>query len=276
MIPIKKINNEKVIVLNTKEENYKQNKGYKICPKLNANIFLVGRKASGKSSVINTILHRCIDKDTFVYGFVSTHLKDPTYIAIKEWMDKKEIKYEFHDNIIDGKINYLAVIIDKLKKEVEAIPLKEEEKEETIEEDPYNNYSILEEEEIEEGIKIKYKKKLKTPKYIFLFDDMSEQLKNTQVSVLLKNHRHYISKCIVSSQYPLDLKLDGRKQIDIWILFSGMQLEKLQQIYFNSDIRISFELFLAMYQQATLTQYSFFYMMNGMEFRERFDKKFLI
>jgi hypothetical protein len=119
MLKTEKINNEKVFVLQTEPEDITKNKGYKLIPNLNTNIFLVGRKASGKSSVIFTILKKCMDKETKLYAFVGTHSKDPTYIAIKEWLDLQEIKYEFFDNIIDGKTNHLSDILTNLKKDEE-------------------------------------------------------------------------------------------------------------------------------------------------------------
>ena len=83
----------------------------------------------------------------------------------------------------------------------------------------------------------KRKPKKVCPKHIFIFDDIGNELKLPSIS----QHRHLKSKVIISSQYLNDLSVQGRKNIDYWILFKGQTLEKLEIVYRDADINIPFE-----------------------------------
>lgn len=275
-----KINNEQVKILKAPSEDIKNIKGYKIVPKLNCNIFIVGRKECGKSSVIYTLINKFCGKNTFVHGFVGTHQNDEKYKAIKEYLDKKGIQYIFYDSITDGKKNHLNDLLEELRKHNEDEEKKQikdmnkQEEEEEDDDDPYSPYTVLHNKETDDGISFKVKKELKTPKHLFLFDDMSDELKNPKVAVLLKEHRHYNSKCIISSQYPLDIITSSRKQIDLWILFGGMDYDKLEKLYENGSFAITFEEFLKVYYDSTKEKHNFLYIFNGIHYRHNFNTKY--
>ena len=121
----------------------------------------------------------------------------------------------------------------------------------------------------------KRKPKKIAPEYIFIFDDISTDLKSPDVSKLVKQNRHYKSKVIISSQYPLDIQPQSRRQIDYWLLFAGHDKEKLEKIYHDADLNIDFDLFLKIYHEATEIKYHFLYIdTNNSEFRKDFNFKF--
>ena len=66
------------------------------------------------------------------------------------------------------------------------------------------------------------KDRFQTPEYIFILDDLSDEMGSASVTALLKKNRHFRCKVILSSQYPNDLSKSARKQIDIWILFKSL------------------------------------------------------
>src|SRR5690606_19545696 len=98
-----------------------------------------------------------------------------------------------------------------------------------------------------------------SPKIIFVLDDLGSQLKANSVDDLLKTNRHYHSKVLISSQYPHDLSIQGRRQLDYCLLFGGMTIEKLQILYNDFDLNIDFDLFHKLYQHATEKKYQFLY-----------------
>ncbi len=171
--------------------------GYDLIPLMFANIFVCGRKGSGKTTVVFNLLKNCTDKDTKVIIFANTINSDSNWIFIKEWLGKHKYTAECYSSIMDGKINLLDQIMHELqeadRKEQEQIALIKEEKD-------HPKIEIVKFDSNRNSIKIKVKKKKKVaPKYFFIFDDISNELKDKEVTLLLKNLRHYKSKTILSS-----------------------------------------------------------------------------
>ncbi len=110
------------------------------------------------------------------------------------------------------------------------------------------------------------------PEVIFVFDDMASQLKDPNVTQLLKTNRHYKSKVIISSQYLKDMLPEARRQIDYWIMFGGIPEEKLETIREDADLAVSQPEFSAIYHFATREKYNFLYIdaTNG-TFRRNFN-----
>ena len=101
---------------------------------------------------------------------------------------------------------------------------------------------------------------------------MSGELKTPSFTELLKEHRHYLCKVIISSQYWNDIAVEARKQIDYVLLFKGLgqSISKLKEIYDNCDPPISFETFLDIYRFCTAEQFNFMYMTRLGDFRKNF------
>ena len=82
-------------------------------------------------------------------------------------------------------------LIAKAKQEQEDKKNKSKDK---LPKDGLNLFDNLEE-------KPERKTKKIVPEYIFVFDDMSDELQNKNIATLLKKHRHFKTKIICSSIY---------------------------------------------------------------------------
>ena len=82
-VATRKVNNVKVRQIpRLGEEDKRPIKGCELCAQLYANIFLIAKKESGKTTVIYNILDRCAGRDTMVFAFVSTLNNDANWAAI--------------------------------------------------------------------------------------------------------------------------------------------------------------------------------------------------
>ena len=181
-------------------------------------------------------------------------------------LDKKEIEHFEYTSITEDKENYLEQIITDLQEKPE-----EEIKEEKIKVKYIKCEESSDEEEEE------YKPKKIAPEHVFLFDDMSNQLSNKYVNVLLKKNRHFLSKVIISSQYLHDLKPEAILNLDYMLMFGNIPLEKLKIVYNNLDLSIDFNLFLDLYENATKEKFNFLYAdIRNELFRKNFNMAFEI
>ena len=260
-------------------------KGYDVIPSLYGNIFICAKKKSGKTTVLFNILKKCVDKDTHVIFFVSTFYNDQSYAKIKEWLDKNDIQHDIYTALKEAKSNHLGTIINRLHTEAELEQkMKEENKEEDKKDNPekeiMKKFNILvEETETEYKFKIKKEKKIKkAPKIMFIFDDISSELRNNaDFRKLLKQNRHYKSKTIVSSQWVSDLFPDSRAQQDVWLLFGGHSDDKLEEIYKACNLPITIENFINIYRFATEEPYSFLMIdVRDATFRKNFNEQILL
>jgi hypothetical protein len=259
---IKQINNEIVRKVPLKEpEDTRLAKGHRLFPELNANIGIIAKKNSGKSTVINTTIRRCAGPNTKIYVFCSTLDYDKNWIAIRDWAREKGIYFEGHTSIVDSnKVNHLKLIIDEL------IELKEEQQNETTPEKKWGDESDDEEEEKPR------RSKYQEPEYMFILDDLSTEIKNPSVAALLKINRHFHSKTILSSQFLNDLKPDARLQLDYYLLFKGLPRLKIDDVYSKADLSLPLDDFNKMYHFATEEPYSFLYIdVRKDKFRRNFN-----
>lgn len=220
------------------------------------NVFLCARKKSGKTSCIFKIIKECCNKDTIVVIFCSTIYKDAGWQNIRKYLDMKKIEHIDHTSIksLDG-VDQLEAIINELQMNAEQ---EEKDKLNSVKKEPKKVNPLLcgdDEDDLE--ITCKRKSKYKVNDYMFIFDDISNELKSKSLIGLLKKNRHFKASCLVSSQYVLDLDPQSRKQIDTWMIFRGQTLEKLQTIFKEADVSIPFDEFVEIYKKATEIPYSF-------------------
>lgn len=220
------------------------------------NVFLCARKKSGKTSCIFKIIKECCNKDTIVVIFCSTIYKDAGWQNIRKYLDMKKIEHIDHTSIksLDG-VDQLESIINELQLDAEQ---EEKDKLNPVKKEPKKVNPLLcgdDEDDLE--ITCKRKSKYRVPDYLFIMDDISNELKSKSLIGLLKKNRHFKATCLISSQYVLDLDPQSRKQVDTWMIFRGQTLEKLQIIYKEADISIPFDEFLEIYRKATETPFSF-------------------
>lgn len=238
-------------VVSQTEHNAKNVKGYKLVPQPIYTMFACARKASGKTSVINTMVEKTTDKRTVFWIFCSTYRIDPTWQAIIKYLKNRGNQVNCFDSITEGKDNLLLEIVNGLAEESVVEPEPEPEIPKVL------------------GTKLNFgtgekKKKEYRPKKIacqnlFILDDISQQLKNPAVTKLLKEHRHSKSSVIISSQYLHDLPPESIMQLNYILLFRSFSQEKIQVIHKLLDVSIPFEQFWGLYKHCVIEPYSFMY-----------------
>ena len=240
---------------------------------LYSNIFICARKKSGKSNLIYNIIKKCSNKRTKILIFSPTYHKDAIYNEkLTELMDKKRIDYEIcHDIINENGENLLEEFIDC--EENKNSMSSDEEELEGDEVRPLN--PIVFDHPQEEKKKRKPKIKILSPETIIIIDDCSHSLKDAVVSKLLKINRHLKTKVIISSQNLTDMYLQSIRQLDYLIVFKGLKtnIQKLKQIYDNTDLTPSFDEFKKIYEYATEGNYNFLYIdVVNSAFRKNFNE----
>ena len=265
---LQQINDVKITPAPVHKKDNREILGKDMMPILYSNTFICCKKNSGKTTLIYNILKRIANRETKIIGFVSTHDKDPTYQRIKEMLDKKKIQNDWFSSIHED--GALQKTLDEMK---ERVFTDDESSSDEEDEEP----QIL---RTDDEIRIKYKKrkpKKISAKYVLIFDDLSNEIKNPLLTQLFKKNRHYRSKILVSSQYLHDLPPQSRTQIDNLILGKGLSDEKIKEAFKYGDISIPLEEFQELYEDATREKYNFLYVIPSLdEYRKNFNKKYII
>jgi|GEM_PF-2388479 len=243
-------------------------KGGQLIPEVYANIFICAKKKSGKSQVINKLLRECVGRNTKIYFFVSTLYKDPLYKHILTWLDKKGIAHDDFTSLKEDGMDVLKEVIEQQLQQAE---------EEDDEDMPKPRQLIrTNEDEDEDEPKEKKEKKI-APEVLFIFDDLSRQLRSPTLAYLLKMHRHIKSKCIISSQYPNDLEPESLQQMDFVLLFKGHPAGKIEKLWADCDLATGLPLFKQLYAHATKNKYNFLFISTRDEtFRKNFNKQYIV
>ena len=274
MYRVEKLNDEavrEVPLPSSQKKDTRPFKGADLYPILYSNIFMCAKKKSGKTSTIFHSLKKCCGPNTKIIAFCSTLNRDPSWETIREWAEKKNLVFMGFTGIFDeedGSDRLKELVTDLQKREDK----KEEEEEEPEENPVVKGYS-------EPAKEKKRKKKLpkyQSPEFIFILDDLSDELKSPSVIKLLKNHRHFRCKTIISTQYPNDLPPGGRMQMDYFILFKDHPKHKIAEIHQNAGVSADVDELWKIYKFATQEPYSFLYIdraENG--FRKNFNTKIL-
>ena len=270
-LKVSKINNEKVTAIplvGEGKDDKKPIKGYNVLPAIFCNLFILAKKQMGKTTLIYKVLKDCIDPRTKVYAFVSTLNKDKNWKAIKRYCKKHNIEFNGYTSIIENDVNILANLVHRLQEEAEDSDDEDEKPEKKV------NHIICNDDDCDEDDKPKKRYKYRVPEYMFILDDLSDELMNPAVVALVKKHRHFFSKVIIGNQYWNDFQKSARKQMDFMIIFGEEPLDKLDEIYKQLRLNISFEKFFELYEFATKEKYSFLYIdINNCEYRKNFDLK---
>jgi len=244
MFRTKTINNEKVHdIKREKAIDTRPIRGSNLFPELYCNIYYCARKKVGKTLAIFMTLKRCAGPKTRIVVFCATLHKDDTWREIEKWAESKGLPFLGYTSLEDDDGS------DRLK-----VLVKELENAEEVEEKA-PNFLDSESESDEEEVKEKYQ----SLEYIFVLDDLSDELHTRSLTGFLKKHRHFKAKIIVSSQYLNDLLPAARKQLDYWILFQGHSREKIDDIYKSANLSIPQDEFYEMYKFATEKPFSFLY-----------------
>ena len=161
--------------------------GYDYFPTLYSNIYICSKRRSGKTTLIYNILKHCTSNKTNVVIFCSTVHRDSTYKLILEMLAKKKINVVSYDHFLEGKENVLNGILEELNTELEAA----EEEKIAKAEAKLNPKPKIELFSVDEPIKGKERKPKKlAPEYIFIFDDLGNDLRHPSITQLCKVSRH--------------------------------------------------------------------------------------
>lgn len=224
------------------------------------NVYICAKKKSGKSQLIYNITKRMLKKNLIVFIFCSTVNKDDTYKALTKMIEDKG-NHLFVFNSLDDE-NGLTECLEVLESTEEITEAGEDEKREC-------------------EMLFRPKKKSKKqpppppPEYLLIFDDLSNQLRDSRIAHLLKRNRHLRATIILSSQYLHDLPPTATSNIDVWIIFPLMIKEKVLEIHKRADLAIEPERFYELYKQATNKQYNFLFIdSNREEYRHNLNERY--
>lgn len=227
--------------------------------------FICAKRKSGKTSTLAHILQKTSDKKTVFWIFCPTTKVDTSWISLIKILEEKGNVVHVFDSIMDGKINLLNEIINDLSNP------------EPIEKKTDKPAPLIIKIKTEEDVKQKkeYKPKKLAPKHIFVFDDISNELKNVSVSTLLKKSRHFQSAVYVSSQYANDLQPMSIKQLDYFLCFKSFSRDKLEHIHRLLDLSIDLNQFYNIYDFCFENSkgYDFLYIdVRNQLYRKNFNK----
>jgi hypothetical protein len=251
MLSYKKINKQSVKPVPITVIPKDKIRGKDIFEELYCNVFICARKKSGKSSLIWKILKECVGRDTKIVIFAATVDKDSVYKHIVKHFEKKGNDVITYTSIKEDGIDNLNSILQTLR--VDDGSESDEEEEKVIAPKPFK-FGIE-----KDRPKRKRKEKLISPEIIFIFDDLSTELRSKSVDTLLKSNRHYKCKVLLSSQWMNDMLPSSLRQLDYCILFGGHDLVKLEKIHRDLDLSIKYEDFIKLYNEVTAKKYNFLY-----------------
>ena len=271
MIKFRKLNNIKVKPIRTPDdENTRPPRGEKLISTAYANIGLIGKKKTGKSSCIATMLKAFCGPKTKVHIFCSTVLIDPTYIALGEWMDSKGIEYYPSTSLKsdDGfdLIEDILKIDEDMFKEDEGTDEKGEVQLKLLDLDPKPKE------------RKPRKSKYKEINRLFVFDDISNELNSTSLRRLMKMHRHIRSKILLSTQWLNDIPPQSISQLDYTFLFKNIIPDKLTEAHKKLDLSLDLNVFINMYEDITKDKklFNFLYITRFEEYRKNFNELIII
>jgi len=273
------------------EEDKRPVKGGDIFPLLYCIIYLLAKKNSGKTVVIFNICKQCAGKNTKFIFISSTVYKDKTWKFMTDYFEEKGnevLKYTDLYDTEDG-----TNVIEEFIKENQFDD--EEDKQDTKELPPpkigsgirflplvpINNTQVKNSIEFPNkvdnqkagGSKKEKKTKYVYPEYIIVLDDQGKGMRDKSVEFLMKRHRHFRTKLILSGQTLKDLNPAELQQIDYALVFPKLPDMQLKELRERMQLNIPEDELFKYYKQATEEKYNFLYIAsNNTELRENFNK----
>jgi len=269
MFKEKKINNVSIKPLvSTTGLDPTKIKGGNLIPSVYGVTFLCAKRKSGKTSTLAEILQKTSDKKTTYWIFCPTHKVDSSWTTLIKLLEGKGNCVNIFDSIMDGKTNTLDVIMNDLSNP----EIEEEDSKEPL----VKPSCKLKFDNEEEKKKKEYKPKKLAPEHIFVFDDISHELKNPAVATLLKKSRHFKSAVYLSFQYPLDIRPECWKQCEFCLCFKSFSRDKLEHIHKHQDLTCDLETFYNIYDYVfrdPSEKYNFLYIdVRDQLYRKNFNK----
>lgn len=187
------------------------------------NIFIVGRKESGKTNLILNILRNIVDPKTIIVLFCSTHDTSTMWKFIKQEFASQIAAFTSiveHDIKTKKDINNLDAFIARMKKP---------------------------------------KRNLEDNNYIVIFDDISDETRNKSLKKLFKENRHYKTTTIASSQSAKDLLPGCISQLGICLMLDGIDDDNVEHLRSHMGLWFRPKDFIRAYKVATAKKYDFLY-----------------
>ena len=268
MIKTKKINDFRISKIKLPALSEKKIRGGDLLP-IYSNTFICAKKNSGKTTVIFNILKKCVDKDTIVDLFVSTIEKDRSWLQIVDYLKNKGVTVNQSMSTVGPNGD------DLIRKIIDQPVVFSDDEDSDSEDEPNTSYISLHNTEPDDKPKPRKRRKTKmAQKRIIILDDIGNELKKPSIDQLLKVNRHLHSKVILSSQYLNDLSPQARRQIDVWLLFTGCKKEKLSTVMRDCDTHLDYDVFEQVYKYATAKKYNFLYIdCHNSKFRKNFNEE---
>jgi hypothetical protein len=232
--------------------------------------FLCAKRKSGKTSVLAHILQKTSDKKTVFWIFCPTNKVDSSWITLIKLLEDRGSQVNVFDSIVDGKVNLLdEIVADLSNPEPDIIDKNDNEPQP-------KGIKLNFGDDVKEKKKQEYKPKKLAPAHIFVFDDISNELKNPALVALCKKSRHFKASVYISSQYIHDLQPQTLKQLDYFLCFKSFSRDKLEHIHRVLDLTIDIDKFYNIYDFCfeNTKGYDFLYIdVRDQEFRKNFNKK---
>ncbi len=225
----------------------------------------------------------CTSPKTHIIIFCSTLYNDENWVEIRRWLEKRGNPTDAYTSTNEDGEDQIQNLYQTFTDEAKEREQKDDEPDdEDLHAKTDKICAYFDKHNIDKNKKEKKEKKEKhlAPKYVIIFDDISNELKSTWFIKLMKESRHFLTKIIIGTQYLHDIKPETLAQVGLWLIFKGMTKEKLELIHQRTDITIPFEQFWLAYKLATkLTQkeqHPFFYVdVRHEELRRKFNKEII-
>ena len=233
--------------------------GHELFDQLAASIYISAGTKSGKTTLISHILDQCIDKNTTVYIFAPTVNIDKTYAHIMKRLKKRNIPYEAYPhfidpdghNLLDGIVNQIIQQHDKPAEQAAPVVLSHRIVAGQIVREfaPQQKPDLMPDKPDAQPTH--------APKYMFIFDDLGEEMRHKSVYKWLLKQRQFFAKTIISTQSINNLMPNSIGQLDYVIVFGGQRDESVEQLRRKLDLPIGNDEFAALYKEATKEKYHF-------------------
>jgi hypothetical protein len=281
-ITLKQINHHKIQPVQIKTDP-RPVKGAEIFPELYGNMFLIAHTNTGKTTILYNIIPKMIGKKTKIIVFAATAYSDDIWIALRKKLERMGNEVEIYTSIKDAEGNHLSNLTDQLTEE--AKEREEQEEEEEVHVTPADILENLRKKQVDDYMddpdERPKKERFRYPEYLIIFDDMSKELRNPDIAVLLKQCRHFHIRTIISSQYLKDLAPSSRQQIKGWCVFKGISERVIEELHESIGLKMPFEVFYELYKKSTADTASnkknFFYFIPGKhDFRRNLNERWQI
>ena len=121
---LKQINNQYVKAIPIPDEDTRPIKGKDLVEEVYANIALIAKKNSGKTSALFKIMKECSVSKTIIVIFCSTVYKDKNWIQIRKYFEKKGMDVRVYTSIFEDGEDQLSNLIEDLKQDAKEAETK--------------------------------------------------------------------------------------------------------------------------------------------------------